>query len=379
MDFGFSKDEEEFRVSVRDRLADPEVRRRLAAFRADRSREPDARPLYRELGRRGLLAPGWPVEYGGAGRSRVEAAIAVEELVRAGIPDTLHVNTVQIVGLFLLMAGSTAQKRTHLPPLARGERFASVLYTEPDSGSDLGSLQTTATPDGDGWRLDGVKVYSLKSDVTDLALCAARTGSGRYAGISLFLVDLHAPGVTRTPIPSIADEAFHRVELAGVRVGPGDLLGEVGGGWPLLTQALAIERTGLDYVLKAERWLEAVREGLHEPEDATLVELGRFAARLTAGRLLSWRVLGRSEVDEAAAAAAKYHCSELAAEVADWAVRVHGFGYARAWLPAERLDVLEAAYREAPGLTLSAGTSEVMLQIVGSVGLDGYERKGAAR
>src|SRR6185436_17327449 len=138
--------------------------------------EPDARPLYRELGELGLLAVNWPVEYGGAGLGLIEASIVYEELVRARIPDTLHVNTIQIVGLFILMAGTPEQKAAHLPALARGEHFASVLYTEPGAGSDLGSLTTTATRDGDGWLLSGVKVFSLKSDLTDLGLCAARKG-----------------------------------------------------------------------------------------------------------------------------------------------------------------------------------------------------------
>lgn len=380
MEFGFTPEEETVRAWVRERLADEGVRRELAALRANPAREPDARPLYRELGRMGLLAVGWPETYGGGGRGPIEAAIAVEELVRAGIPDTLHVNTVQIVGLFLLLAGSDEQKHAHLPAIARGERFASVLYTEPGAGSDLGSLQTTATRAGDGWLLDGVKVFSLKSDITDLGLCAARTGEGRYEGISLFLVDLHADGVHRSPIPSIADEGFHRIELRGVRVGPEDLLGTEGGGWPLLSQALAMERTGLDYTLKAERWLDAIRDGLAEPDDAALVSVGRYAARLEASRLLSWRVLGQAEeVDEVAAAVAKLYSSALAQEIADWAVEVHGFGYARAWLPPDRIDVLEAAYREAPGLTLSAGTSEMMMQIINSVGLDTYEQVGGAR
>ncbi|MFD0527282.1 acyl-CoA dehydrogenase family protein [Kitasatospora arboriphila] len=101
------------------------------------------------------------------------------------------------------MAGTPEQKAAHLPAIAAGERFASVLYTEPETGSDLAALRTTAVRDttsepADGWRLDGTKVFSLKSDRTHLGLCAARTGptDGRYHGISLFLVDLAAEGCT---------------------------------------------------------------------------------------------------------------------------------------------------------------------------------------
>ncbi|MEV8094407.1 acyl-CoA dehydrogenase family protein [Kitasatospora sp. NPDC085879] len=364
-----------FRQDVRARLRTPAVQTAFDTWRAADGPDPDERPLYRELGRQGLLAPDWPVEYGGGGLGRAEAAALYQELVRAGIPDTLHVNTVQIVGLFLLMAGTPEQKAAHLPAIAAGERFASVLYTEPETGSDLAALRTTAVretgDDGDGWRLDGVKVFSLKSDRTHLGLCAARTGpaDGRYHGISLFLVDLAADGVHRSVIPGLADEQFHRIDLRGVRVPAGALVGTEHQGWPLLTQALAVERTGLDYALKAERWYRAVlAHGIDRPEEvarygAAVDAAGLFAARLTAGVAVPED--GGSghpaEVDEPLSAAAKYYTSELAQSVAGWAAALG--------LPGtDTDDGLEAAYREAPGLTLSAGTSEVMLQVVAGAG-----------
>jgi alkylation response protein AidB-like acyl-CoA dehydrogenase len=354
---------------VRSALESEPVQRELARFHGSDEHEPDARPLYRELGRLGLLAVNWPAEHGGRDLSLLDAALVVEELVRAGLPDTLHVNTIQIVGLFLLLAGTPEQKAAYLPAFARGERFASVLYTEPGAGSDLASLRTTAVEDGDGWRLNGTKVFSLKSDITDVGLCAARTSTeeSKLAGITLFLVDLRAAGVRRAVIPSIADEQFHRVELHDVRVPSSAVVGEVGNGWPLVSEALAIERTGLDYTLKAERWLAAAVEGLaDEPVgEAVQARVGRFGAGVEASRLLAWSILERlaeGVVDEPRSAAAKYYSSELAQEVALWAAQVPALADE---------PVLEAAYREAPGLTLSAGTSEVMLQIVASATGDG--------
>jgi alkylation response protein AidB-like acyl-CoA dehydrogenase len=383
VEFGFSKEQELFRQRVRTLLADGPVRDGIAALRADPDPEPDARPLYRELGRRGLLAVNWPERHGGGGRSLLDAAIAIEEMVRAGVPDTLHVNTIQIVGLFLLMAGTLEQQARYLPQLASGERFATVLYTEPDAGSDLGSLSTTAVPDADGgWRLSGLKIFSLKGHLTDIGLCAARTGppDSRYQGITLFLVDLHAPGVRRSVVPSIADEQFSQVELDDVRVPAGDLLGELNNGWPLVTQALTVERTGLDYSLKAELWLAAARDmcGAVGTDGAVLEEIGRYGAAVTASRLLAWRVLtglADGEVDELAAATAKLYSSELAQRIAGWsAARLAGSG-GDPRVPAGAAGLVEAAYREAPGLTISAGSSEMMLQIVASLALDRLERE----
>ena len=356
---------------VREQIASDGVQRELARLLSSEEREPDARPLYAELGRLGLLGVDWPLEHGGQGRSIFEAALAYEELVRAGVPDTLHVNTIQIVGLFVLLEGTPEQKARYLPAFARAKRFASVLYTEPGSGSDLASLRATARRDGEGFRLRGTKVFSLKSDVTDVGLAAVRTSDegNKYAGISLFLVDLHAEGVRVTPIPSLADEQFHRVELHDVHLPASALIGEEGQGWPLLAKALAIERTGLDYVAKAERWLEAATDGLRTTEwdDAFAADVGRFEGAIESSRALSWTVLAQiaaGEIDEARAAAAKYYSSELAQALAIWAPQVHGGAYSLRRLSRSARRALEAAFREAPGLTLSAGTSEMMLQIV---------------
>lgn len=372
MRFGFTDDQQQFRSTVRRTLRRTDVRTAAAAATGADGVEPDARPLYRLLGELGLLAVHWPAEFGGAGRPLTDAAIVAEELVRAGVPDTLHVNTVQIVGQFLLMAGSEEQQRRYLPALARGRRFASVLYTEPDAGSDLGALRARAEPDGDGYRLTGTKVFSLKTRFVDLGLCAARTtpNAGKYQGISLFLVSLDAPGVTVSVIPSIGDEHFHRVDLDAVPVSADDLLGPRDEGWPLLNQALAIERTGLDYHLKAEHWLDAavatlIDRGTECPHDALVEQIGRSAGALAADHVLAWEVLtglASGQVDPVSAAVAKYHSSELAQRIAAWAADIPS--------PQQRVNrvgavqVLDSAYREAPGLTLSAGTSEVMLQII---------------
>ncbi|MFF1379950.1 acyl-CoA dehydrogenase family protein [Streptomyces sp. NPDC058308] len=364
MHFGFTRDQEAFRGRVREELGAGDIRAELDRLLADTGREPDVRPLYRALGRRRLLAANWPEEYGGQGATLTEASIVAEELARAGVPDTLHVNTVQIVGMFLLHAGSEQLKARYLPAVGEGRSFASVLYTEPEAGSDLAGLRTTAVRDGDDFVISGVKAYNLKSDITDVALCAARTGDpdGRYQGITLFMVAMDAPGVRRETIAGIADEQFHRVVLDEVRVPAADVVGEVGQGWQLLTQALAVERTGLDYSLKAESWYAAVVAG--GLEAAELERGGRFGAEVEAARLHTWWVLGQldrglDEADTTSAAVAKYVTSELAREVAAWANTLPPSSP-----PAAATSTLEAAYREAPGLTFSAGTSEMMLQIV---------------
>jgi alkylation response protein AidB-like acyl-CoA dehydrogenase len=349
MDFDHEPAEVEFRSHVQQVLRGADIRAELAGD------DVDERRLYRLLGRHGLLGVAWPRRYGGQGRSFVELAIVAEELVRAGIPDTLFVNGIQTVGQLLLIAGSDELRASVLPPLASGEKFASVLYTEPDAGSDLGALTCAADRVAEGFRLNGTKVFNLKTSIADLGLCAARTAApgAKYAGITLFVVDLRADGVRVSELDSLPDEPFHVVTLDDVLVRDQDVVGGVGDGWALLAQALPLERAGLDFVGRAERW--------HDKADgATPEEIARYSARIECARLLSWRTV-RAITDGVGDQAiessmAKWYASELAAEIAGWAWQRIGL---------HDVDgVVSEAWREAPGLTLAGGTSEMMLQTV---------------
>jgi alkylation response protein AidB-like acyl-CoA dehydrogenase len=361
MDFGHSPGEERFRARVRSALVSPRILLEIARLRACGG-EPDERPLYRMLGTAGLLAPAWPADYGGQGCAAVTAAILLEELITAGVPDTLYVNGLQTVGQLVLATGTEEQRARFLPPLARGECFATVLYTEPDAGSDLSALTTSARPAGDGFELSGTKMYSLKAQLADVGLCAARTATttSRYAGITLFLVDLHAPGVRVRTVPSVPDEQFHVVELDQVRVGGDAVLGGVGEGWAALAQALPFERTGLEFASRAQLWYTLGCSGDDRP--AWLEHIGRYGARAEAARLLAWRAashVAAGQLDPLPTSIAKWYCSELAAELAGWVLQRHGLG-----APADVVAEAGRAYREAPGLTLSGGSSEMMLRLV---------------
>ncbi len=364
MDFGYTPDEEEFRARVRALFAAPPLSDEIARVR-ESATEPDERALYHALGEAGLLGVNWPAEYGGHGHSAVELLTVTEELLRAGIPDTLYVNTILTAGNLILSAGSGDLKRRLLPGMARGELFASILYSEPDAGSDLGALTTSATAGDDGcFSINGTKLFNLKSAITDIGLCAARTSAGgsKYSGITLFIIDMRAPGVSVRPLPAMPAEQFSIVELTDVAVRRDDAVGDIGAGWDVINQGLPLERTGLDFALRAEQWYRLGAEGPAEPDRAE--RIGRYGARVEAALLLSWRsaldvVDGR--IDHVRTAAAKWYASELAAELAAWAVREHG-PHAAPGLA----DAIDRAYREAPGLTLAGGTSEMMLQLLAS-------------
>ena len=349
---------------VRAVLAGPAARHALAAVaEAKRAgRDLDPRPLYRLLGEQRLLAVSWPRAYGGRDLPARCAAAVVGELIAGGVPEVLHTLSVQICGNFLLTAGTAEQRAAVLPGLAAGRVTATVLYSEPGVGSDLSALETTAEPTTDGWRITGTKVYSVGTTLADFGLVAARTSAEAtpYRGVTLFLMPLDLPGITVGRLDSLADEDFADVRLDGVEVPASAVIGPVGGAWPLITEALALERTGVDYVAKSKRWLAAV------PGSHADAEYGRLRTHTAAARALATRCvdqLDAGRVDAVGAAATKYWCAETARSVAWWCTETAG--PAALWQDG----VLESAYREAPGLTLSAGTSEMMLELVASSGL----------
>jgi alkylation response protein AidB-like acyl-CoA dehydrogenase len=385
MELSLSPEQRDFQAEVRAFLRTPEVREELArVWEAPRREEIHPERVYRWLGERGWLAVNWPKPFGGLGKTMVEASIVGEEMIFNGVPDTVHVNTVDIIGFFLLLVATPAQKQRLLLPIARGELNISVLYSEPGVGSDLASLQTRAERDGDGFRLYGTKVFSLRTQFSTYGLCAARTNfqADRYRGLSLLLVRLDAPGVTVRPLWNVTDERFNEVVLDGARVEPEDVIGPVDGGWQLISAALALERTGLDYYAKARRWLDALTARaaatgqLADPRFAhRFVELD---ARVEAARLLAWRVvtaLSRGEIDEPLAAGSKWYASELARPITELALDMEGLeGTLSRWDGEAPMDgLLEAARRETPALTFSGGTSEIMLHVVSTAGLKLHE------
>ncbi|MFH8217694.1 acyl-CoA dehydrogenase family protein [Streptomyces sp. NPDC018057] len=327
-----------------------------------RRMDPDAiTEAYRELGRRGLLTPDWPSEYGGAGTPTRRAIELFEGFSSTGLPDLVYALTVQIVGNFVLKSGSERLRRELLPRIARGEEFATVLYSEPRAGSDLAALRTRAERRGDRYVLNGVKVFSIYSDIAGSALVAARTGQDghKYDGITLFVIDLAADGVSVELVQTVQRERMCRVRLHDVEVESWRRVGEEDRGWALLDGALAIERTGIDHVVRAARWLKALYATTAPSERLRRLE-GQVECATTLARAAT-EVFLRADVRATDTAVAKLYTSETCQQVGHEVLRRWS---ALATAPgADDLvhEELFSALTESPGLTLSAGTSEMML------------------
>jgi alkylation response protein AidB-like acyl-CoA dehydrogenase len=220
-----------------------------ASLRNRTTRPPPAElmPWYHTLSRKGWIAPHWPRQYGGMGATLNQQIIMTEELARVGAPG-LPVQGLNHIGPILMEFGSEAQKAKHLPPIIDGSVIWAQGYSEPGAGSDLASLSTRATLQGDHFVVQGQKIWTTWAHHSDWMFALVRTdpqAQPRHAGISFLLIDLHSPGIRIRPIITIAgDDEFSEVFFDGVVVPAENLVGKLNDGWRIANALLGHERLG---------------------------------------------------------------------------------------------------------------------------------------
>jgi hypothetical protein len=238
-----SPDEAKFRNDVRTWLA----ANLPAALRGRATRPPPSElmPWYRMLSDKGWIAPHWPKQYGGMGASLNQQIIMSEELARVGAPQ-LPSQGLNHIGPILMQFGTEAQQGRHLPPILAGTVIWAQGYSEPGAGSDLASLATRATLDGDRFVVRGQKIWTTWGHYADWMFALVRTdpkAEPRHAGISFLLIDLHSPGIRIRPIITIAgDDEFSEVFFDDVVVPAANLVGKLNDGWRIANALLGHER-----------------------------------------------------------------------------------------------------------------------------------------
>ncbi|WP_369026903.1 acyl-CoA dehydrogenase family protein [Qipengyuania sp. RANM35] len=251
----------------------------------------------RKLGDAGLLGMTWPKEYGGHEMSQLERYVVIEELLAAGAPVGAHWIADRQSGPLLLRLGNEELKRRWVPGMARGEIFACIGLSEPNSGSDLASVRTSARRDGDEWVINGQKVWTTGAHVAHMmiALVRSEAGSERQAGLSQFVIPMDAPGVTIKPIIDLTGaHEFNEVFFEDVRLPASALLGEEGNGWKQATAELSLERSGPErYLSSMVLFLELVRYAGQHPDPAVTQLVGRLAAEAWTLRLMSASVAAK--------------------------------------------------------------------------------------
>jgi len=328
MHIDYTEEQKALRAELRDyfaKLVTPEVRSRLVGLETG----PLHKELIRQMGRDGWLGVGWPVEVGGQGRTAVEQMIWFEEARRAGAP--IPFVTLNTVGPCLMAAGTEAQKQKFLRGILAGEVHFAIGYSEPDAGTDLAALKTSAVRDGDHYVVNGTKMFTSGADTADYVWLAARTDpeAPKHKGISMLIVDTRSPGFSCAPIYTVGGGHTTMSYYENVRVPADMLVGEENRGWKLITLQLNHERIGLAaFSSYAHKVYDDVVEWARktEAEDGRPVAsrpwvqscLAEAFARLEAMKVLNWRMaweLEQGVVSPAMASAAKVYSTETLVEV----------------------------------------------------------------
>jgi alkylation response protein AidB-like acyl-CoA dehydrogenase len=328
----------------------------------------------RKLGTRGWIGMTWSEEYGGSMRSAVERLTVAEELLAAGAPVAAHWFADRQTGPQIFHHGHEEARRL-LVPIARGECYTALGLSEPESGSDLASVRTRAERTADGWRLSGTKIWSSHAHESHYISVLCRTSPAqrrKHDGLSILLVDLAAPGVSVQPIRLLSGEPhFNEVVFDDVAV-PGEmLLGQEGRGWSLITEELALERSGAERFLSTMPLLDALASRCASVGTGER-ELGQLLAELATLRALSHGVAAAIDAGQdagTAAALVKDLGTRFEQRVIDVVREV--LEVQPSSLSSDPLEVLLAqATLAAPGFTLRGGTNEILRGIVArSVGL----------
>jgi alkylation response protein AidB-like acyl-CoA dehydrogenase len=372
VDFALTEEQREIQALARE-FADTEI----APNAADWDREHRfPRQLFTRLGELGLMGVCVPEELGGAGADFLAYVLVLEELSRAdaGVGVTVAVHT-SAATLPIVMFGTEEQKARFVPPLARGEGIGAFALTESGSGSDAGSLRTTATPDGDGWRLNGTKQWCTNGSHASTFLLFARTDPATEGarGVSAFVVDAEHVEVTREEeklglhSSSTADIRLDDVRIEGDRLLHEERKGFAvamatldGGRIGIAAQAVGIAQAALDtarvYALEREQFGKKIAE-----HQAIQFKLADMATEIAAARQLTHRAawLKQSGLPHGAEGAmAKLFASRVAVQASQEAIQVlGGYGYTREF-PAERY------YRDAKITEIYEGTSEIQRIVI---------------
>ncbi len=386
MDFRFESVDEDFRSEIVD-FVDKELPWKWSQEDLDPEDEKDSilvRQFKKQLGEKGWLTMAWPEEYGGQAASHMRQVVFNEEMAYRGIP--AGDAGIRMVGPILMLYGTDEQKREFLPKIAGAEINWSQGYSEPDSGSDLGSLQTRAVEDGDDFVVTGSKIWNSAHADSDWMFMLARTDpdAPKHRGISFLLTELDGTdGVTVEKIPMMWDAYRGLVTFDNVRVPKKNLVGEQDRGWYVGAALLDFERSGVDRPARAKRVLEDLvnfckenkKNGRLLADDPVIKnELSELAVQIEAVRLMCYNVAWMQSQDmipNKEASITKAYGTEMLNRLYGLGVKIMGpFGQldpGSKWAPLGGR--IENAYLRSFGGMVAAGTSEIQRNVIATRGL----------
>ncbi|MDA3648701.1 acyl-CoA dehydrogenase family protein [Saccharopolyspora indica] len=385
MRIAYTSEQEELREELRryfDKLMTPEIREELAAH-GDYGDGEAYRQVVRQMGADGWLALGWPTEYGGQNRSTLDQLIFTDEAAVAGAP--VPFLTLNSIAPTIMRYGTPEQKAHYLPKIAAGEIHFAIGYSEPEAGTDLASLRTTADRDGDEYVVNGQKMWTSLIQYADYVWLACRTDreAKKHRGLSILIVPTDSPGFSWTPVHTVAGPTTSATYYQDVRVPASALVGAENEGWPLITNQLNHERVALTSAAPLRSALDEVLEWARETrltDGRRVIDqewVRHHLARAHAGaeflKLVNWKIATTVERHPApaTASATKVFGTEFATEAYRLLMEVLGSAaHIRRGSPGAALrGRIERMHRSSLILTFGGGTNEVQRDIVAAVGL----------
>jgi alkylation response protein AidB-like acyl-CoA dehydrogenase len=356
MDFAWTPEQDDLRIRARKVAED-------AVARYGRSNDSwmngYSKEFSRELAAHGWIGMTWPVEFGGGGRPPVERMIVGEEMIRVGAPIAASWFADRQMGPALIAYGSDDQRSAFLPGILAGETTWCIGMSEPNSGSDLASLQTSAVRDGDEWVINGQKIWTSFGEVADYCYLICRTSNDGppHAGISEIIVPMDTPGIETRPITDMTtNRHFCEVFFTDVRVPITNLVGIEGGAFKQTMRQLEHERGGVDRLVSNYALYLRARDKADTSDPLVRQDIARLESMYRVGRILVAReVLGQAPAGFSAAT--KCFCTEHEWHVAQFVSRVLG-PEATLW------DDVTQGLAYAPAYTIMGGTSNVMRNIL---------------
>jgi alkylation response protein AidB-like acyl-CoA dehydrogenase len=333
------------------------------------------------LNARGWLAPLWPPEHGGTGWKAVERFLFEYECAIAGAPERIPMG-LRYVGPIVAQFGSDSQKQFFLPKILSGEHYWAQGFSEPQAGSDLAAVKTTAVLDGDHYVVNGTKMWTTNAHVADWVFCLVRTdGSGKpQEGISFLLIDLRSPGIRVDPIKLLAgDHEVNQVFFDNVQVPRENLVGAAGRGWQYAKFLLELERGGTVACGRARAELNAVKEHAGTLDISMRRRLAELEVRLMALEAFEFRMaraMTRATEPGAGGSIVKLVASELQQDVTQFGVEVAGLAALEldasrpiepetSGYPGRDLDLVAMPrYLNTRATTIFAGSSEIQREII---------------
>jgi len=384
MDFSYTTEEEKFRDELRQWLVDNLPKGWLEGLRVIPEDNEGQRRFFKDWQRKlsdgGWSGISWPEEYGGRGASLLEEVIYEQEMARVKAPPQINVIGVAMVGPTLLQIGTEEQKDRYVNKILNGEEIWCQGYSEPNSGSDLAALQTSANKKGDKWIINGQKIWTSMAHLADKCFLLARTENTgkKHHGITAFLVDMHQEGVEIKPIRSIDDQhIFNEVFLNDAVAYEADIVGEVNEGWKVSLTLLSHERTGVarqifelnqvfDELVELASTLKKNRRPLIE-NPIVRQEVGRLRAKSRGILLNYYRNLTnsiRNGYPGPEGSIDKLGASELGQEIYSYAMSLQGT-VNTLWKEDAAVGAeWQYDYLRSKAYTIEGGTSEIQRNIV---------------